>query len=307
MKPQRRFVDLAIRWRDEVIQTSPEAQLARSVDSLAYACVLAAAEHGTEFTALAWAAAERSASAAERRPIPWLESLPWRLCQELIEPGGGEAFRTLTGNLAHPQSSIRRWLFNLAWVARARIPAGEAVPNLLKNIADTLGWVGESAGLAAALVDREERFWETARAFHPPAHFEAQYHERLAILENESFLALQAPFWTLEMECRKTIIEAHATLRPRVTREQARDIAERFLAEPNERFVDAAGIGDVVDRQELRERGTREPFIYGSHTEDPWIAYILPKQVLGFRSSEIIMISKATGDIVYSGSASDEG
>lgn len=52
------------------------------------------------------------------------------------------------------------------------------------------------------------------------------------------------------------------------------------------------------------------PSIYltGSISRDSlWIAYIEPLQLLGLHSSIIVAIDRETGEVVYQGSAGDEG
>jgi hypothetical protein len=91
----------------------------------------------------------------------------------------------------------------------------------------------------------------------------------------------------------------------RISREQARIIAEEHLARPGA-LVGGAGIRGVYALAELDHR---EPTVYGVDLQHCWIAYVQREQtgVLVIRSSDIVLVSMTTGDVVYAGSASDEG
>ena len=91
----------------------------------------------------------------------------------------------------------------------------------------------------------------------------------------------------------------------RLTRDEARQMAESHLAALQEegRFRDASGIGEVVRIGEVQ---VQAPRLYNTPLEGRWIAY-LKMPLRGLQSSTILVIDDATGDLVYSGSANDEG
>jgi hypothetical protein len=85
-----------------------------------------------------------------------------------------------------------------------------------------------------------------------------------------------------------------------ISRDDARRIAER-LAWTRE-------LGLIVDRvMALSEIAWRRPSLYGfSDLSAFWIVYASqPGTKLG--ASTVVLVSKATGDIAYAGSANDEG
>lgn len=90
-----------------------------------------------------------------------------------------------------------------------------------------------------------------------------------------------------------------------MTRDEARLKAESYLAALQERgkFPEVTGVREVVRFQELQGRA---PMLYATPLEGRWIAY-LARPIRGLFSSTILVIDDATGDLVYSGSANDEG
>ena len=99
-----------------------------------------------------------------------------------------------------------------------------------------------------------------------------------------------------------------------VTREQAHAIASAHLARnplPRHRGAFEADRGDrqstireVVPGDEV----TRAPVPYGLREPlaDCWVAYI-ESDAIAIQSSDIVVITKRTGEIIYCGSANDEG
>ena len=86
-----------------------------------------------------------------------------------------------------------------------------------------------------------------------------------------------------------------------LTREQARLIAERVVAERSL----GVGVRDVYLASEIT---WRRPTLYaGPNLDDCWIAYVDKWSPPGLHSSLIVLISKRTGEVLYAGSANDEG
>jgi hypothetical protein len=89
-----------------------------------------------------------------------------------------------------------------------------------------------------------------------------------------------------------------------ITREQARTIAEAYLARPT---TDLGGtrVRAVLGLEEL---GFPAPTPYNLRHDlaSCWIAYV-DRPVLMLGSSDIVLVSKVTGEVVYAGSAHDEG
>ena len=96
---------------------------------------------------------------------------------------------------------------------------------------------------------------------------------------------------------------------PPVTRQDALKIAEDYLKvhpHPN-----CDGIERVYTIPELEEHMIRRPCIYGLPTETLlrcWIAYARrPASYCMVASSDIIVVARETGEIVFAGLANDEG
>lgn len=86
----------------------------------------------------------------------------------------------------------------------------------------------------------------------------------------------------------------------KVTRERAWRIAQAHLG-------NTRGVTMVRSLAELQELGEREPVIYGMPLEGVWIAYagsVIPHAI---SSSYVVLVSMATGEVVYEGGAGDEG
>jgi len=89
-----------------------------------------------------------------------------------------------------------------------------------------------------------------------------------------------------------------------ISRSEAFDIANKYVKTcPLEEGV---GIRKIVSIEEIV---WRRPCIYNYPDEkmkNYWIAYVnIPKEMIS--SSTILLISKETGEIIYVGSANDEG
>jgi hypothetical protein len=90
-----------------------------------------------------------------------------------------------------------------------------------------------------------------------------------------------------------------------VSREQAAEIAADAL-----HFVAEGTAYDIDSVVTVEEVTGRPPVAYIASNEsivDCWIIYLKPKRIAGLCPSTIALVSKATGNIVYLGSAGDEG
>lgn len=85
-----------------------------------------------------------------------------------------------------------------------------------------------------------------------------------------------------------------------ISREQAAEIAKSDV------LAHGLGIGvrAVLLPEELTGRG---PVLYGVDLGDCWIAYIEQSGGPAQRSSTIVVIGRENGQVVYRGSANDEG
>lgn len=87
-----------------------------------------------------------------------------------------------------------------------------------------------------------------------------------------------------------------------ITRDEALRIAEEFLAR-DPRPHGGRHVREVCGVDELT---SREPTLYGIDVARCWIAYV-DRPVRGLMPSEIVLVAKDTGEIVYAGRANDEG
>lgn len=99
-----------------------------------------------------------------------------------------------------------------------------------------------------------------------------------------------------------------------ITRDEARHIAQRYVESmsASSRGGVAEAISELhipeIRRVHSAEGIDRPPLIYGLRVplEECWIAY-LTSRGRGLHSSAVVLISKDSGQVVYSGSAHDEG
>jgi len=92
-----------------------------------------------------------------------------------------------------------------------------------------------------------------------------------------------------------------------ITREGARKIAEEYMAGDPQR--ERRPVAKVVAYQEVLATGTRPPMPYGVIGRDlltSWIVYLEGVPAM-LDSSTIILVSRSDGQILYCGSANDEG
>jgi len=91
-----------------------------------------------------------------------------------------------------------------------------------------------------------------------------------------------------------------------VSREEAFAIASRAVAEEG-RTVSHVRDLDITDLAEGRGPGSLVNYGQTFDWLAVWIAYLIPTPPFGLRSSMIVVIDKATGEVRYRGSAYDEG
>ena len=208
---EQAFLALAREWRDIAAKTDPNRALPAQADTMALACLLLAVEWGKEFTQVVSPLIEEN----ERRALsqlrmPYyarLEALPWRLCRSDAAgpPSRTPGMAVLLDALTHPHSSLRMWVMTVGWMVRPWVPADEAVPLLLKNVADTLGGVRLAMGLARGLCATDEKLEQFIAGYEPPDGFADQLTDRITMLREEGFALSQMYFWELECRCRRMI------------------------------------------------------------------------------------------------------
>lgn len=99
---------------------------------------------------------------------------------------------------------------------------------------------------------------------------------------------------------RKNVTRPKSLERSVISRDQAYEIAKQDALD-NE-------LGFNVNGVFLPEEITSAlPVIYGVPLENCWVAYIKSPEPLGLRSSIIIIVDRESGEVIYRGSANDEG
>ena len=206
--------------------------LSSQLDDISLACLLLADEWGNrspEATSAALAACLDKVAGRF-----WGDFLPWRLALEFCQhnPHGVSGLEELTANLDHHNSSIRLWMFDLAWCVRHRLNSVDATVRLLKNVADTLGYWDSALGLCRALFPTDEAFFGCADKFQPK-DFADQYRGRLAFARKQGLAVFQQRFERIELQLRRIISESALGLTPdeiRLVEESAPSSSRR--AEP---------------------------------------------------------------------------
>ena len=85
-----------------------------------------------------------------------------------------------------------------------------------------------------------------------------------------------------------------------ISREQAAKIAKAAA-------IDRSLGLSVYEVLAVSELKSRQPMLYGVDLGDCWIAYIATDRPPGLYASTIVVISQASGEILYAGSGNDEG
>jgi hypothetical protein len=211
---EQAFLTLAREWQDIAAKTGPDCALPWQADTTALACLLLAVEWGEQFTEAVNPLIEENKGMAFSRwssvpPIQELETLVWRLCRSDTAgaPSRTVSMDDLLGTLNHHNSDIRTWVMKLGWMIRPWLPAGEAVPLLLQNVADTLGGVRLAMGLARGLCATDEELKQFIAGYEPP-EFADQYADRITRFREEGFALSQREFWNYESRCRRMIEQA---------------------------------------------------------------------------------------------------
>ena len=204
---ERVFVQIAQQWRKGFAAVEGAHAPPRVLDELALAALLIAREHGVAFTDYSSRQVMENITLADRRPVPWIERLPWSVVECVLTDAGEHLqLEELIDKLNHHNSALRIWAMEVAWIARSRIDAHSVVPLLLENVAGTLCGVEMAWGLAGELFDSTEDFDATVEKWRP-MDFSEQYEVRVALFRDRGLLATQAYFWRMEGVCRRIIAD----------------------------------------------------------------------------------------------------
>jgi hypothetical protein len=183
------------------------------LDDLSLACLLLAVEWGNR--APDTTSADLAACLDKAAGGFWGDRLPWCLALDFCRhnPRGVSGLEDLATNLDHHNSSIRFWMFKLAWCVRPRLDAVEATARLWKDVADTLGYWDSALGLCRSLFPNDEEFWAVADNFQPEDYAE-QYRDRLTLTRKEGLPIFEQRFLRLELRLRRLIDQTALALTP---------------------------------------------------------------------------------------------
>jgi hypothetical protein len=213
---EQAFLALAREWRDIAAKTGPDCALPEQADTAALACLLLAVEWGKQFTEAVNLQCEENERLADSRwtvctvpSIARLEALVWRLCHSGTAgaPSLIAGIDDLLDAFTHPNSAVRLWTMKQGWMVRSWLSAN-AVPLLLKNVADTLGGVRLAMGLARGLCATNEELEAFIAGYEPPNGFTDQFSDRIKMFREEGFSLSQMQFGELESRCRRMIEQA---------------------------------------------------------------------------------------------------
>ena len=193
---------MAARFRNQC-PSDDRKPLLPELDDLALGCLLLASENDIGAPVETMRELGLCLDSVSRRF--WGDQLVWLLAMESCALSEEERARNeLSQNLSHHSSNIRSWMFKLGWLVRHRLELDEVVPNLLENVASTLGYWEESLGLCRALFGSDEEFEVQVDAFTPEDHA-AQYEERVDHANNQGYAKYLYPFETMELRLRRQI------------------------------------------------------------------------------------------------------
>jgi len=184
--------------------------LPRNMDELSLACLLICTEHGDKLSRNPSAVLIKCRDATCDRGMTGTYDLyPWALAIEAVNgeiSSESTMVDRLVRNLAHGDSGVRGYMFEMGWFVRKWLPRDESVPLLLKNVADTLGGWCLSLGLCSVLFESNDEFWAYADAYIPEdERFESQYRDRLQLVRDGGLGLCMCDFYQLDSRIRKLI------------------------------------------------------------------------------------------------------
>lgn len=187
-----------------------EGALPRNMDELSFACLLICTEHGDKLSRNPSALLTKCRDAAYGRGMTGTYDLyPWALAIEAVNGKiSSESIMVdrLVRSLAHGDSGVRGYMFELGWFSRKWLSRDESAPLLLRNVADTLGGWWLSLGLCSALFETNDEFWAYADAHTlEDERFESQYRDRLGLVRDAGLGLCLCDLYQLDSRIRKLI------------------------------------------------------------------------------------------------------
>ena len=151
---------------------------------------------------------------SDEHRFPWWRALPLQVALNIAGEGNG-GYRTLYGNLAHPNERVREHLLPIAWIARRHLDATTVARAVLPNVATTGHWAPSLAVLRGCCRS-DERFRELVAGYHPETDVEA-YRDRVALalggdLEVGGYVATPADLRQIERAVRDEVLRVATSL-----------------------------------------------------------------------------------------------
>jgi hypothetical protein len=115
---------------------------------------------------------------SDEHRFPWWRALPLQVALNVAGEGNG-GFRTLYGNLAHPNGRVREHMLPIAWVARQHLDPVTLASAVLPNVGTTDHWATSLAVLRGGCRG-QRRFEELVTGYCPEPAVAAPYRERIA-------------------------------------------------------------------------------------------------------------------------------
>lgn len=157
---------------------------------------------------------------SDEHRFPWWRALPLQVALNITGEGNG-GYRTLYGNLSHPNERVRTHLLPIAWVARRHLDAATVALAVLPNVGTTEHWAASLAVLRA-ICRTDDRFMDLVRAYRCPQSPDI-YRERIAPLSDAtstlaSYIASPPDLRDIERSVRDEVLRV-ATTQPTISAE----------------------------------------------------------------------------------------
>lgn len=205
------LIKLANKWHKTVKETPVDTALERETDLIAFACLLLITEYDDILTDKINEIIIENTNAAfahwSIKIYATYEAMVWNLCLKDTPTISkrANALALLLYTLDAPGSLSRKWAMDIGWIIRSWLDVEQAVPRLLNNVANTLGYVRDSFALAWKLCGGDERMEEYINNQTVDERYTKQFQEKIAVLRKEGFALSQEVFLTMENKCRQII------------------------------------------------------------------------------------------------------
>ena len=153
---------------------------------------------------------------SDEHRFPWWQALPMQVALNVTGEGNG-GYRTLYGNLAHPNERVRAHMLPIAWIARRRLDPATLASAVLPNVAATDHWATSLAVLRGCCPSAD-RFGALLRSGPVPDDDADQFRDRLvaattATTEAARYIACPGDLLRIEQTVRDEVVRVATTPR----------------------------------------------------------------------------------------------